>query len=168
MRYTLLMRDNTWLEEKLEKIWREYFADVERSNDVEIKFGAKARRRLGSIRQIDPKDKNSKTRILMSGFFRDERVPESIIDVTIAHELCHYAHGFCSPLPKFSRYPHQGGLVDKELKSRGFTEMLKFQKIWLKTDWLKITGEKVVRRRVRRRIDRRQSDLNRIIKLFGF
>lgn len=156
------MRDNVWLEEKLEKIWRGHFTDVERSNDVEIKFGAKARRRLGSIRQIDPKDKNSKTRILMSGYFRDESVPESIIDVTIAHELCHYAHGFCSPLPKYSKYPHQGGLVDKELKSRGFADALKFQKTWLKTEWPGITGEPVRRHRVRRRRIR----LMRILRLY--
>ncbi|HLC44001.1 MAG TPA: hypothetical protein VJK08_02675 [Patescibacteria group bacterium] len=162
------MRSNDWLNQKLNEIWQRYFGDVERSNEIEIKFGAKARRRLGSIRQIDPKDKHSKTRILMSGYFTDERVPESIIDVTIAHELCHYAHGFCSPLPKFSRYPHQGGLVDKELKSRGFTEMLKFQKTWLKSDWSKITGEKIVRRRARRRIVRHQSDFARIIRLFRF
>ncbi|MDO8444090.1 MAG: hypothetical protein Q7S80_01120 [bacterium] len=145
------MRDNAWLEEKLEKIWREHFADVPRSNEIEIKFGAKARRRLGSIRQINPRDKHSTTRILISGYFRDENVPESIIDVTIAHELCHYAHGFCSPLPKYSKYPHQGGLVDKELKNRGFGEILNFQKNWLKTSWPNITGEPVRRRRVRRR-----------------
>lgn len=159
--YTKFMRDNIWLVEKLDKIWREHFADVSRSNEIEIKFGAKARRRLGSIRQISPKDKHSKTRILMSGYFRDENVPESIIDVTIAHEVCHYAHGFCSPLAKYSKYPHQGGLVDKELKNRGFGEALKFQKGWLKTDWPKITGEPVQRHRVRRR----QVGLMRI---FGF
>ncbi len=145
------VRDNAWLTEKLEKIWRGYFANVERSNDVEIKFGAKARRRLGSIRQINPRDKHSTTKILITGYFKDERVPESIIDITVAHELAHYAHGFCSPLPKYSKYPHQGGLVDKELKSRGFADTLKFQKTWLKTDWPKITGEPVRRRRVRRR-----------------
>ncbi len=145
------MRDNAWLEQKLEKIWREHFGDVEQSNDVEIKFGAKARRRLGSIRQINPRDKNSATKILITGYFRDDRVPESIIDATIAHELCHYAHGFCSPLPKFSKYPHQGGLVDKELRSRGFADALKSQKAWLKTDWPIIAGEPIRRHRMRRR-----------------
>ncbi|PIS07624.1 hypothetical protein COT78_02910 [Candidatus Berkelbacteria bacterium CG10_big_fil_rev_8_21_14_0_10_43_13] len=156
------MRDNHWLEEKLNKIWQEYFADIERSNEIEIKFGAKARRRLGSIRQIDPKDKNSKTRILMSGFFCDERVPELMIDATIAHELAHYAHGFCSPLPKLSRYPHQGGKVDNELKKRGFGKILKFQQNWLKTEWPKIIGKSPARRR------RKTTYRKKLIRLLGF
>lgn len=156
------MRNDTWLKKKLDQIWQQYFADVRRLNEIEIKFGAKARRRLGSIRQINPRDKNSATKILITGFFKDETVPEIIVEAVIAHELCHYAHGFASPLPQFSKYPHQGGIVDKELKNRGLEEHLKFQKTWLKTDWPKIIGKTSVRRHHSTR--RRKISL---IRIFG-
>src|SRR5665647_1927223 len=119
------MRDNEWLEEKLENIWAQYFNDVEKINSIVIKFGKKARSRLGSIKQLhnyrsrplaggsrtitdfstDSKNMNDSI-ITLTGYFKDERVPECIIDSTIAHELCHYAHGFSSPHPQASKHPH--------------------------------------------------------------
>lgn len=146
------MRDNIWLEEKLNKIWQTYFSDVPRENEVIIKFGCKARTRLGSIRSAKSKEYEIKkninkpraprpapnTLIMITGYFKDETVPEYIIDLTIAHELCHYAHGFSSPLPQLYKYPHQGGLVDKELEKRGLLRELQKQKKWLKLEWPKI------------------------------
>jgi len=143
------MRNNLWLNNKLNGIWQKHFPDVEQQNRVIIKFGQNARQRLGSIRQISPYNKQSMTKIIITGYFMDERVPEEIIDATIAHELAHYAHGFCSPLPQLSKYPHQGGKVDDELKKRGFAEVLKFQKKWLKDEWPQIIGP--AKRRIRRR-----------------
>jgi len=156
------MRDNLWLIAKLDQIWKKYFSDIERKNQIYIKFGQRACRRLGSIRQINPKDKNSATKILITGYFMDERVPEEMIGATIAHEIVHYAHGFCSPLPKLSRYPHQGGIVDNELRRRGLCEILDFQKKWLKSDWPKIIGTSPTRQR--RRATRRKT----LIRLLGF
>ncbi|MFA6963623.1 MAG: hypothetical protein WC227_02815 [Patescibacteria group bacterium] len=146
------MRSHVWLLKLLNETWQQYFADVERPNDVTISFGRTAKRRLGSIRQVAPRDKNSRTIITITGYFRDKNVPEYIVASTIAHELCHYAHGFASPLPKFSRYPHHGGIVDTELKNRGLGDQLKAQKLWLKQEWPKIIGEaNLVRRRIIRR-----------------
>lgn len=147
------MRDNEWLKDKLESIWRRYFVDVSYSDKVSIKFGRKSRTRLGSIKQtgalnyrsrlkaesfsLRSKNKNDSI-ITLTGYFIDERVPEYIIDLTIAHELCHYAHGFSSPLPQLFKYPHKGGVVDKELAKRGFAVQLRDQKKWLKTIWPQI------------------------------
>ncbi len=142
------MRSHTWLIGLLNNTWQKYFADLERLNDVSIVFGRNAKRRLGSIRQVAPRDKNSLTIITITGYFRDENVPEYIVTSTIAHELCHYAHGFASPHPKYSRHPHHGGIVDIELKNRGLGDQLKAQKLWLKQEWPKVIGEtNMVRRR---------------------
>jgi hypothetical protein len=45
------MRDNFWLEQKLNFIWAKYFEDVKKLNNINIHFGRKAKRRLASIRQ---------------------------------------------------------------------------------------------------------------------
>ena len=70
--------------------------------------------------------------------FKSEIVPEYIIDLTIAHELIHYMHGFNSPLDKKYKHPHKGGIVTKELKRRGFDKMLKKEKMFFKYEWPKI------------------------------
>ncbi|MCX6808178.1 MAG: hypothetical protein NTW50_00730 [Candidatus Berkelbacteria bacterium] len=145
------MRDNLWLEQKLEQIWNQYFGEVPKLNEIKIKFGFKAKRRLASIRQKDIKNKCSDTQILVTGFFQDERVPEYVVDVTLAHEICHYVHGFASPLPKFSRYPHRGSLVDTELRERGLGKLLAEQNIWLKSTWHEIVGRDYHKRKLRRR-----------------
>ncbi len=141
------MRNNLWLDLKLSEIWEKHFSDVPRSNEVYIKFGRDARTRLGSIRKIG----KSSTLIMITGYFKDKRVPDFMVEATIAHELCHYAHGFFSPLPQLSKYPHLGGLVDNELKTRGFSEQLQAQKSWLKKEWPEIIGARVRKRRVLRR-----------------
>lgn len=158
------MRDNAWAENRMNQIWRDHFSDVLQENNVKIKFGRQARTRLGSIRQVhyrssqrrellnfsanQPASKNNNPSLItITGYFKDEKVPEYIIDLTIAHELCHYTHGFSSPLPQLFKYPHQGGLVDKELVNRGFGAALREQKKWLKEEWPKIIGVKVRRRR---------------------
>lgn len=149
------MRDNIWLGKKLENIWRQYFFDVEKINNVAIKFGKKARSRLGSIKQLHSyhlKNKNDSV-ITLTAYFKDERVPEYIIDSTIAHELCHYAHGFSSPHPQQTKHPHSGGVVDNELKGRGFTVQLENQKKWLKEVWPTLIDKP--KHRIRRRRSRR-------------
>ena len=54
----------------------------------------------------------------------NEIIPEYIIDLTLAHEMIHYMHGFNSPLPKQFRHPHAGSVVDRELKKRGFGHLI--------------------------------------------
>lgn len=141
------MRDNAWLESKLDSIQREYFADVNFCNNIVIKFGRKARTRLGSIRKQYGNSFRRRllnrydSEILINGIFKQDFIPEYVIDATIGHELCHYAHGFSSPLPQLSRYPHSGRLVDKEMIKRGMGDMLLNQKKWLKVNWIRIIKE---------------------------
>lgn len=128
------MRDNFFLKKRLDYLWNKYFKDVERSNRVNICFGRKAEKRMGSIRQrIDHTD----TLILLNGYFRDLKIPTFVIDATIVHELCHYAHGFSSPLPQLSKFPHRGGLVDKEIAARGLSRLVGRETRWLNKNWIR-------------------------------
>ncbi len=142
------MRDNEWLENRLEYLQRKYFADIDIPNTLTVKFGRRAKTRLGSIKKVFPKSLLERmtgkfeTEILITGFFRDELVPEYVIDATVAHELCHYAHGFSSPLPQIANHPHRGGIVHKELRERGMGEMEKRQKKWIKDKWQKYIKSK--------------------------
>ena len=124
------MRDDQWLKEKLEQIWVSFFPDVKRGNKVVIRFKGKSRDRFGYIKKV-----NENTLIVINSLFRDERVPDFIIYNTIVHELVHYMHGFQSPLERKHKYPHKGGVVDKELRKRGFDSLLKKEKEWARKEW---------------------------------
>ena len=128
------MRDSDWLQKKLNDIWSNHFKDIPKNNIVKIRFKGKWKNKFGHIRML--KDKS--TEIVVNGFFRREEIPEYIVDLTIAHELIHYSHGFHSPLPRMYRYPHQGGIVNRELKKRGFGQLLKDERKWIKGDWLNL------------------------------
>jgi len=128
------MRDYPWLKGKLDEIWINHFPDIPRENKVLITFKGRWKNKFGHIKQLPSKN----TWIAINKLFQDERVPEYIINLTIAHELAHYAHGFQSPLEQKYKHPHKGGIVDKELKKRGLSEELKKEKIWLKQEWLNI------------------------------
>ena len=129
------MRDDIWLKEKLENIWGLLFPEVIRENNINVKFRGRGKCRFGCI-----KLKGKDSVIEINSLFKNELVPEYVIDTTLAHELVHYVHGFSSPLPKKYRHPHKGGVVDKELIKRGFGDSLKLEKVWAKKDWEKIFG----------------------------
>ncbi len=149
------MRDNSFLENLLYDIWENHFCDVSRLNLVTIKYGKHSKRQLGSIRLIKDEDtfnryikryKLSKdlfenpsvSLINITRYFTYDFVPEYVIKSTIAHELCHYTHGFSSPLEKKFKYPHQGGVVKKELKTRGLGKIHDDSKVWLKDNWISV------------------------------
>jgi len=127
------MRDDVWLNSRMNQIWEMLFSEVKRKNDVVIRFRGRWKNKFGHIKLL----KNKDTEICINGLFKNEVVPEVIVDLTIAHELSHYAHGFNSPLPKLFKYPHQGGIVTRELLKRGFGNCLREEKKFLK-DWPKI------------------------------
>ncbi|MBU0981323.1 hypothetical protein KKC94_01380 [Patescibacteria group bacterium] len=158
------MRTNLWLKEQVLNLLAGPFSDVELKNRISICFGRKAKRRLGSIKM----ENNGKvSRILINGLFRDESIPEEIILATIAHELCHYAHGFSSPLKRKFRHPHQGGVVTKELKARGLHELHKFEKKWTKANWERVVRDNFSSTQIRRRIVRtRKSPFVQILEGF--
>lgn len=129
------MRDNDWLKTRLEQVWRRYFPDIDQRNRVYIRFGRKAKTRLGSIKFIR-QGLNSETLVTVTGLFKDPEIPDFVVDGVIAHELSHYAHGFFSPHKRLFRHPHQHGVVNKELTNRGLGDTLTLQKRWLKRYWL--------------------------------
>lgn len=176
------MRDDNYLQQRLDHIWDRYFSDIEQGNDVRIQFGRRARTRLGSIKQLriesNPKSEyrntkhlpemnfiqagiqnssvlNSKhkpTLITINGLFKDNSIPEFLIDSVIAHEMVHYAHGFASPHEKKYATPHAGGIIKREMKERGLEDLFILQKKWLKENWKEFVAKKMARRiRARRK-----------------
>lgn len=123
------MRNDIWLLHRLDVIWTKYFSDVSQNNKVFIKFGRFARLRLGSIR-LDPKTKSSY--VTITGMFKDPKISMAVVDCTIAHELTHYSHGFSSPHSRMHKYPHEGGVVKREMEARGMGYLLKAYRDWTK------------------------------------
>ena len=122
------MRDNFWLETRLYYIWHKYFYDIPQKNEVNICFGRRSKFRFGLIRlNLD----NGSTEIRINSLFKEKQISMKLVDHTIAHELVHYACGFSSPHPRLHKYPHRGGLIDKELKKRGLGHLITFYKSWV-------------------------------------
>jgi len=142
------MRNHEYLQSRLDSIITNFFPEIDNSR-ITIIFGRRARTRLGSIKQ--PKSLESSV-VTINGIFADESIPTEIIDATIAHELCHYIHGFSSSLPQLLSHPHRGGVVNTEIRNRGLGHILDFQTRWLKTSWPSIVKShfpNIVRRRRR-------------------
>jgi len=141
-------RDHKWLKKRLAAIWQRYFPDVQLANNVFVKFGRPTRTRLGSIKfgrrkeNLPAGQAGPNTIITVNGHFIDQEIPEFVIDAVLAHELTHYAHGFCSPHDQFHRYPHQGGVVRRELVDRGLKDLLALEKKWVKENWVKYLKRK--------------------------
>ena len=150
-----MVRDNKYLENLLYDLWENNFCDVARPNLVTIKYGKHSKRQLGSIKLIKDKDtfnrylkklnldekifdNSSVSLINITKYFMYDYIPEYVIKATIAHELCHYTHGFSSPLERKFRYPHQGGVIKKELQQRGLLDTYINSKKWLKENWIKV------------------------------
>lgn len=129
-------RDQEWLENLLSDIWLRNFIDVDQPNDVVIKYGRKAKQRLGSI-SLDKNDPTVSI-ITINSIYQDLEVPEYIITATIVHELTHYAHGFNSPHGQKQQHPHSGGVIRKEFAERGLEDLYTKQRKWLKENWPRI------------------------------
>lgn len=125
------MRDNNWLNQRLENIWSLLFPDIEKANNVYAKFKGRWKNKFGHIKMLRNKD----SEIVVNSLFKNPVIPEYIIDITLAHELVHYSHGFNSPLKKLYKHPHKGGIVEKELKKRGFYNSIKLEKEFIKNKW---------------------------------
>lgn len=107
---------------------------MEIKNNIFVRFGRPAKWQLGRIK-FGRRKINPNTYIVVNGFFQDPRIPEFVVDATLAHELCHYTHGFFSPHPKLHKYPHKGGVIKDEMKRRGLLDLFKLEKKWLKLNW---------------------------------
>ena len=152
------MRDNSWLKNQLEFLLKKYFSDVLITNPIEIKFGREAKYRFGSIRLVRPRGFRGlrglrrvirsnkvpqKSIITITSMFAKDSVPTSVVRYTISHELCHYAHGFSSSNKKLFEHPHHGGIVNRELESRGADELIHVFKKWLKNYRKKILAGRI-------------------------
>ena len=126
------MRNNDWLQNRMHHIWETLFPDLEKKNNIIIRFKGRWKNKFGHIKRL----KNKDSEIVVNGYFQKEHIPEFIIDLTIAHEIIHYMHGFNSPLPRKYKHPHAGGIVTRELRNRGFGHMLIKEKEFIKT-WFK-------------------------------
>lgn len=127
------MRDERWLYGLLDTTWDQYFNDIPQDNIVRIRFGRRAKTRLGSI-GIDRNEPDVSI-ITMNGLFRNPAIPEFVVQATLVHELIHYAHGFNSPHDQKFQHPHAGGVMRAEFDERGLLELHKRQKKWLKDNW---------------------------------
>ncbi|MFH0752710.1 MAG: hypothetical protein V1914_03900 [archaeon] len=142
------MRDEVWLKDRFEKIWEMAFPDVTRMNNVRVRFLGRWKNKFGHIKKL----KNEDTEIVINGLFKEEAIPEYIIDLTLAHEIVHYSHGFSSPLPKKYKHPHAGGVVRRELKARGLGPLLRKERGFVKNEWVglykQLCPDKTLRRRI--------------------
>lgn len=123
------LRTNIWLLSRLDYLWSNHFPDIKQTNKVFIKFGRYSKLRLGSIKMARH---GGHTVITITKMFQDSRIPTEVVDQTIGHELVHYSHGFSSPHPKMHRYPHEGGIVKKEMLARGLGKQIKAYQEWVK------------------------------------
>ena len=122
-------RDDIWLLSRLDHLWSNYFSDVSQDNPIFIKFGRYSKFRLGSIK-FDKR--NKKSYITITAMFKDTSVPVEVVDHTIAHELCHYTHGFSSPKAQLHKYPHSGGVIQRELAERNLQHLNFAYRRWIK------------------------------------
>jgi len=147
------MRNNDWLKEKMIEMHQSHFSDITEGNEIIVQFGRKNKTRLGSI-ALREKGKEKKrllthqarkltgeraiSIITINGYLQDEEIPEKLVVGILAHEFCHFVHGFNSIREKKYRLPHSGGIISQELRERGLEEVLRFQKKWLKQNWKEV------------------------------
>jgi len=130
------MRDNKWLAGRLDELHDTYFPDIDIQNTLLVRFGRASRSRFGSIiAKPVAGHRLPVTYISINALFKDESVPEYVIDATLLHEFVHYAHGFHSPIKQKFRYPHQGGIVNREIRERGAGKFLELQNKWIKAEY---------------------------------
>lgn len=125
-----LTRGDVWLQSRLDYLWENFFQDIAVVNPVKIGFGRFSKFRLGSIK-MDPRTKVSY--ITITSMFRDTKIPVEVVDQTIAHELCHYTHGFSSTHVRKHSKPHSGGVIKKELSERGLLFLYLAYQEWVKS-----------------------------------
>jgi hypothetical protein len=140
----VMTRDDKWLHQLLDSTWDAHFSDVPQNNIVKIRWGRRAKNRLGSI-MLDPKDRDISI-ITLNSLFKDPEIPEFVIKATLVHELCHYAHGFNSPSDQKYQHPHAGGVIKREYAERGLLELYLEQRRWLKFNWRGVVEKKLPKR----------------------
>lgn len=127
-----LPTSRTDLSSCLNWVWGQYFSDITRCNEVAIDYRYPWKNRLGLIRLSSD---SMHTCIEINTLLQILAVPDVVLLITIAHELCHYAHGFGSPLPRKYAFPHAHQVVEKELKQRNLGASLTACEAWIDHYW---------------------------------
>lgn len=127
---TTPIRDNRWLDSRLQALWETYYSDVARVYPIQSSFGPRARYRYGSIYSV-----GRQCHILINRLFANPEVPEFVVDATLVHELAHYVHGYGSGRPKIYPHPHRGAVVEKELAKRGCSFLEDQASAWRRDHW---------------------------------
>lgn len=160
------MRTNTDLENRLHHFIASNFSDIEIKNEIIISFGRKAKRQLGSIKLLP----SGASKITITAHFKDEKIPQVVVDETIIHEFVHYSHGFSSPLPQFYKHPHKHGIMRKEFEKRGLINIYSKSKKWLKNNWhqylIEVGAETPQPRKISKRKKQSQDPLYLLLKKF--
>jgi len=131
-----MARNDQWLKDRFNNLYKRFFSDIKIINTIIIKFGRGNKTRLGSIRPGRfGQNKQKYSFITINGHFKDIAIPEFVIDAVICHEFMHYAHGFASPHEKKFSFPHKGGVVNRDLIHRGLREILILEKKWIRSNW---------------------------------
>jgi len=128
-------RNLIWLNSRVSHIWQNHFADIPQITPVQVRWGQRSYRRLGSIVMKPQTDGRMISFITISSLLREPEVPSLIIDQIIAHEIVHYVHGFGSERPRDLKHPHQGGVIVKEFQKRGLWELYRYYKSWMNLSW---------------------------------
>ena len=142
------VRDDVWLGLRLTELWDNYFPDVERLNLVSTKFGRRAKRVLGSIRE----DKKSEASVItINRLLVSPDIPLFVIDAILVHEMIHYSDGFNSPHLKLRAHPHRGNVMMNEFRSRGLLDLFTAHKNWVKENWIGVLERNgfEIKRRIR-------------------
>ena len=105
---------------------------------MRVNYGATWKTRLGLITLSDDR---ATSYIQVNSLVRMREVPDYITNITIAHELVHYAHGFGSPLPRRYKHPHRGGVVKRELLRRGLAAEYARYDEWVYERWYDFYAE---------------------------
>ncbi len=129
-------RDAAWLASRVQAIWQKHFADIPQDTLVEVQWGQRSYRRLGSIMLKQPPSSRAYSQITISSLLQDIEIPTLVIDQIIAHEIVHYVHGFGSERKRDLRHPHQGGVIVKEFQKRGLWELYRYYQSWMKVNWI--------------------------------
>lgn len=155
---TPVMRDNHWLEARLQHLWTTYYSDVTRCFPIKVTFGPRARYRYGSIYSV-----GKQCHILINRLFAHPDVPMYVVEATLAHELAHYVHGYGSGLKKLYPHPHRGGVVEKEMEKRGCLFLEDQASEWRRTHWQNFYASQATdataRRQEREKRDRTRWDM---------